>query len=403
MTSLRIALRYLFSKKSHNAVNVISIISMLGVAVATMAIVCVLSVFNGFSDLAMSRMSLVDPEIKVLPLEGKVINNADSLSVVLSGLSEVEMALPTIEEQALAMSGHTQMAVTLRGVPGGYDKVTQMESTLLDGEYLTGNVDIPYATVSVGTAMQLGAHPSPFNMLKVYVPKRIGKINPANPMAAFRADSLLVGGVYQDQDSNKDANTMFAPLDMVRGLLEYTNEASAIELKGANGVDADVLKAVVEQRLGSGFRVMTRLEQEEQSFKMIAVEKWITFVMLAFILVIASFNVVSTLAMLIIEKRDNMSTLRALGATPMQIRSIYLWEGWLISALGGFVGIITGVILCLAQQWGGFIKLAADTSQLAITEYPVRVDVGDLAVIAALVALVGMIVGLVTSRFVPKQ
>ena len=220
-------------------------------------------------------------------------------------------------------------------------------------------------------------------------------------MTAFMADSLLVSGVYRIDDSEADGQTVIVPLRLARDILEYTDEATAIAVRGVAGIKDSELCKAVGFLMGPDYEVMDRMQQEQQSFNMISVEKWITFLMLALILVIASFNVVSTLSMLIIEKRDNMATLRALGAGPSLARRIFMWEGWLISATGGLAGIVLGVGLSLAQQIGGFIKLGGDPVKMSVTEYPVRVDLLDILIVAALVAAIGFIVGWVTSRFTP--
>lgn len=404
MFAFPVALRYLFSKKSHNAVNVISIVSMLGVAVATMAIVCVLSVFNGFSELTIGRTSITNPQVKIMPISGKVITNADSIASELNKLSEVGVALPTINEHALAMLNGVQMAVTVQGVPHGYNRVVGIDELIVDGVYATSESDMPVATLSVGTAMHLRAYPGIETLLQIYVPKRTGKINVANPMASFRVDSLFVGGVYQTNEAETDAQSLIVPLESARKLLEYSHgESTAIEIASAAGISDEAVIEAVKRRLGEEFIVMDRLQQEADSFKMISVEKWITFVMLAFIFVIASFNVVSTLSMLIIEKRDNMATFRAMGATPATIRNIFMWEGWLISFVGGVIGIVLGLILSLAQQYGGFLKLNADPSQLAIESYPVKVLPGDVLIVVLLIVAVGFVVGWLTSRFAAQS
>ena len=399
MLTLRIALRYLFSKKSHNVVNVISVISMAGVAVATMAMVCVLSVFNGFADLAYGRLSMVDPQIKIEPVSGKVIANGDSIAGIVSSLPSVAKAVATVSDQALAMFGNRQMAVTIHGVPEGYAGVTDVERAVIDGMYLLDDGERLYATLSVGVAIRLGVRPGMEREMALYVPRRVGNINPANPMAAFRADSLTVAAVYEVEESDHDASTVLVPVEVARNLLDYTTESSAVEVALIPG--ADEKQAVEELRslLGPDFVVKNRLEQESSSFKMISVEKWITFVMLAFILVIASFNVISTLSMLIIEKSDNMLTLRSLGATAAMVRGIFMWEGWLVSMVGGLSGIVLGVVLCLAQQYGGFIKLGGDPSQLSISEYPVRVAFPDLLAVIAVVVVVGLVISMVTACF----
>lgn len=399
MISLRIAIRYLFSKKSHNAVNIISIVSMLGVGVATAAIICVLSVFNGFADLAEARLSNYNPELRISPARGKVIAGADSIAATLTReFHGVSHALPTISEQAVAIFAEAQSAVRILGVPRGYADVTGLPNAIVDGFYATAETDIPIATLSVGTAMRLHAFPGDDHLLGIYVPKRTGRISAANPMASFRADSLYVGGVVRFEDNKLDANSVVIPLDIARHLLEYDNaEATSIELALVAGSDPQTIATAIRERLGSDFIVADRLRQEAESFRMIKVEKWITFVMLAFILLIASFNVISTLSMLIIEKRDNMRTLRSLGATRRIVRRIFMWEGWLISVFGGAIGIIVGIGLTLAQQFGGFVKLSGDPSQLAIEAYPMRLALPDILVVAALIIITGLLVGTITA------
>lgn len=403
MVSLRIALRYLFSKKSHSAVNIISIISTAGVAVATVAIVCVLSVFNGFHDLAESRLSVIDPDLKILPSQGKIIANADSLALKISKLSAIDTALATIEEQAMAIVGSRQMAVNLRGVPHGFLKVSDLSSAIIDGEYALSSDSVNSAVLSVGTAIRLAGRPQSLAPFALYVPRRVGRINPANPMSAFRSDSLLVTGVYEIDESDKDASSVITSIEVARNLLDFTNEASAIELKLAPGATENEVKHQINKEIGNDFLILNRLEQEEESFRMISIEKWITFIMLAFILLIASFNVISTLSMLMIEKADNMETLRALGASGKMIRRIFIWEGWLISICGGVMGIIVGLILCLIQQCFGLIKLAGDASQLSLTVYPVRVAPLDLLIVFGLVLLTGLFISAITARFAPRR
>lgn len=404
MVSFRIAFRYLFSKKSHNAVNVISIISMLGVAVATTAIVCVLSVFNGFHDLAQARLSRFDPELKIEPVNGKIISGADSMANILTAVEGVSSAVPTLREQVMCMFGGAQLAAEMIGVPEEYAATSDVPQTVIDGGFLTGLTEIPVATLSVGVAMQLQAFPGSERLLGLYVPRRRGRINPANPMASFRADSLFVGGVYRVEDNDIDASTLFVPLDLARELLEYeSNEASAIEISLMSGADAVEVARRLRNAAGPDYSVKNRLEQEAESYRMIAVEKWITFAMLAFILLIASFNVVSTLSMLIIEKRDNMRTLRSLGATTSSVRNIFMWEGWMITAFGGGIGCMAGAGLAWLQSRFGLIRLGGDPSRMSISVYPVRLDAADLLIVAMLVVAIGFAVGWLTSRLAVRD
>lgn len=398
MESLRIAVRYLLSRKSMGAVNVISRISVAGVAVATAATLCVLSVFNGFSHLAASRLSKLDPELRVMPAGGKVIVDADSLVAVIGGVDGVECAMPMVEERALAVYDGRQMPVTLMGVPEGFGAQSGIDDIIIDGRYLQTEGDYNCATLSVGSAISLAARPGFRAMLRLYAPRRRGRINQANPMASFRADSLIVSGVYELEQSEYDADRVIVPLDVARKLLDYTSEATSIAVTVSAGNDADAVAARLRELGGESLLVKDRLQQQEQSFRMIAVEKWITFVMLAFIVVVASFNVVSTMSMLIIEKQSNIATMSAMGATPRMIRGIFMWESWLISFSGAVTGLLLGVALCLAQEWGGFIKLGGDPSQLSVTVYPVALSSADVLTVFLMTAAVGVMIGWIATR-----
>jgi ABC-type lipoprotein release transport system permease subunit len=405
MFSLRVALRYLFSKRKHGAVNVISTVSVVGVAVATMAIVCVLSVFNGFTDLATAKISLLTPDLRIEPREGKTISNGDSLAAVIAKLPGVKHAAPTVEEHALATYLDKQMPVRIKGVTNAYDSITNLRSIIKeDGGFLLDEDDAGnFATLSVGVALNLGARPGYRNPIKVHVPRRLGRINPANPLSSFRGDTLSVGGVFQTDESEFDADLVIIPLEVSRELLDYDREATAVEASAASGTDVSDLAAVISQAIGNDYIVKDRYRQQEHSYKMISVEKWITFFLLGFILVIASFNIITTLSMLIIEKSDNIATLYTLGATRRMLSRIFILEGWLISLVGGLAGIAVGVALCLAQQYGGFIKLGGDHNAMIIDTYPVRVSPIDLFAVFALVAGIGIITSMITSFIMKKR
>lgn len=399
MFALRIAIRYLFSKKTHNAVNIISLVAVIGVAVATMAIVCILSVFNGFSDLAARQLSRLDPEVKITPASGKTISNGDSLASVIASLPQVAAAVPTIQEQALAIFDQRQIPITLKGITDDFQSINSIDSLIIDGAFSLRNRELSYATLSVGASMSLKAYPGDFRWLRIYVPKRTGRINTSNPMSAFRTDSMLVGGVFRVEQQEYDADMIIIPLENARQLLQYTTEASAIEVSLTPGVPATEAIAQIKRIIGTDYSVKDRMAQQEQSFRMISVEKWITFVMLAFILVIASFNIISTLSMLVIEKDENIRTFNALGASQSVIARVFMLEGWLISIAGGCIGIITGVALCLIQQYFGVIKLNADPSTLTIDTYPVIVNWLDLLIVFALVFIIGLLTSLTTLLF----
>lgn len=399
MLTLRIALRYLISRKTHSAVNVISFISMTGVAVATIAIVCVLSVFNGFTDLAKSKITQLSPDLRIESSEGKVIADADSLTGILRRLPEIATAAPTLEEHALAIYSGRQKPVVMKGVTEAYDTITSIRTIVKDdGAWILEDPEYGnFAILSVGVAIDLEAHPGFYRAIDLYVPRRTGRINPANPAASFRTDSLLVGGVFQTEQSEFDTDLILVPIDVTRRMLDYTDEATAIEVRLAPGISTAKGEKAIREALGGGIEVKDRIRQQEQSFKMISIEKWITFFLLAFILIIASFNVISTLSMLIIEKDENIHTLYALGASRGMISRIFILEGWLISIFGGMIGILLGVGLCLVQEWGGFIKLGGDHTAMTIDVYPVKVTMPDLLAVIALVALVGWLTSTLTA------
>lgn len=399
MLSFRIALRYLFSKKSHNAVNIISIISMVGVAVATAAIVCVLSVFNGFASLNSDRLNQVNPDLLLLPAKGKTVENAKALADEIAALPEVAAAIPTIREQGLAIFANRQMPVTVLGLLPEHSATTDIARLTIDGEYLPSDSADRTAALSIGVASRLSARPGLEIPIALYAPRRIGRISTANPMGAFVSDSLFITAVYEVQQTDFDTQTMVVPYAVAQRLFDYTTQASSIYIALNTDISPEKGADAVRKKLaGTNQRLLTAAQQEEVSFRMIEIEKWITFAMLAFILVIACFNVISTLSMIIIEKRDNMATLRALGATSGTIRSVFVCEGWLITLIGGIGGLLLGIALVLAQQYGEFIRLAADPSTLTITVYPVRLQLSDLAAVFLLITFVGYFIGLFASR-----
>lgn len=401
---LRIALRYLTSKKSHTAVNVISAISVCAVAVTAMAMVCVLSVFNGFSNLVNGNLSRLDPEIRVIAAHGKAIEKADSVISIIKSVKGIHTAIPTITDNALAVYGDKQLPVTLKGVTEEYGNLTEIASLVKpDGTYLLEMQGNPLAVVSVGTAVALEAHPGYYMPLEIYAPKRKGAVNPAIPMTAFRSGNTFISGVFEVEQTEYDMNYAIVPIELARKLFDYPTQATAIEIGIESGTDAATARDNLQKALGDSYTVQDRLMQHSNSLKMINVEKWITFLLLGFILIIASFNVISTLAILIIEKNQSIYTLRSMGADNKMITDIFLTEGWLISLTGAIAGIVTGVVLCLIQQYFGIIKMNSDSGTLLIDSYPVAVEFTDVAVVLAAVALVGFLTSAVTAVAMRKR
>ncbi|MDE7397395.1 MAG: ABC transporter permease [Muribaculum sp.] len=400
---LCIALRYLLSPKSHSAVNVISMVSVGGVAIAVAAIVCVLSVFNGFNDLVTTGGDSVIPDVAIVPTTGKTIANSDSLTELIEQLDGVQAVSPGIEDRALAIgiNGH-QIPVRMLGVTPDFTSVSRLPESLIDGIYGLYSTDTPYpaAVMGAGVAMDLELRPSPEALLGLVVPRREGRINPANPTAAFRSDTLTATGVFQTDRSEYDSEIVIAPIECVARLLEHDSAtATSIYVALAPGATESRVIEQLTDILPKELSIKNRADQQETSLRMIAIEKWITFAMMVFILLVASFNIISTLSMLIIEKAQTIGILRSLGASASDITAIFNRTGWLICGAGAIAGIIAGTVLCLLQQHLGLIHLNGDSSMLITDVYPVRLNPVDLTAVAIAAIAVAVMTSVFTTPF----
>ena len=400
---LKIAWRYLVAKKGHQAVNIISIVAVCGVVVATAALICVLSVFNGFRGLIMGRLAMLDPQIAITATVGKTVDDADSIISAVEDLPGVERAVPVIEDQALAIYAQLQMPVRLKGVPDDYNTMNDMDSVIVDGEWKLRDQVSRYAVAGAGPAIRLMVRPDFLGMVRLYAPQRQGRVNIANPMGAFRQDSLFVSGIFQLQQNSYDADLIYVPLEMARGLFDYDTQATQIEVKLSPGTSESQVMKAIGQALGSGYQVKNRLMQQREAYRLVNIEKWMAFLLLAFILIIATFNVISTLSLLIIEKDSSIATLRALGANDSQISRIFVLQGWLITLVGAITGVIAGLILCLCQQQFGWLRLSGDPANMIISAYPVQVQGTDVLITLALVAAVGLLTGMVTALIMRRR
>lgn len=411
----RIALRYLTAKKSHSAVNAISIVSVCGMAVATAAIICVLSVFNGFREVMVSKLDSLSPDILITPARGKTLASPDSVIKAVGAVKGVALASPAVVDNALVISGTREMPVTLRGVvPADYRKVSLIDSILLQGgRFLKPDergepsydewgleIECPVeSVVSIGVAMQLG-NVMPGDTLLLFAPRREGRVNPANPAASFVTGEGIVSGVFQSQQSDFDENNVVCDISTARRLFQYEGEeATEISVKCADDADVPGVAAKVAETLGDKYIVRDRLRQHENHFRMVAIEKWVSFLLLFFILVIASFNIISTLTMLVIDKQKALSTLAALGMSRGNIGSVFWWESVYVSIIGGAGGIALGVVLCLLQEKYGLLKLGADPSQLIVNAYPVSLEWGDVGLTLIPIALIGLATASISSSF----
>ena len=400
---LKIAWRYLVSKKGHQAVNIISIVAVCGVVVATAALICVLSVFNGFRGLIMGKLAMLDPQIAITSTVGKTIGDADSVITVVSNIPGVERVVPVIEDQALAVYAQLQMPVRLKGVPDDYNTMNDMDSVIVDGVWKLRDQVSRYAVAGAGPAVRLCVRPEFLGMINLYAPQRQGRVNLANPMGAFRQDSLFVSGIFQLQQNSYDADLIYVPLDVARDLFDYETQATQIEVKLAPEADEAQVMRRISQALDSGYQVKNRLMQQREAYRLVNIEKWMAFLLLAFILVIATFNVISTLSLLIIEKDESIATLRALGANDRQISRIFVLQGWLITLVGAVTGVIIGLVLCLCQQQYGWLRLSGDPANMIINAYPVEVQWSDVIVTLALVAAVGLLTSMVTALIMRRR
>lgn len=393
-----IALRYLLGKKSHGAVNAIALVSVAGVAVATAAVICVLSVFNGFQSVISGRLDTMSPDLMVTPRQGKTIANGDSLAKAISAMPGVAIATPTLTDNALGFFNGRETPVKLKGVvPAEYSRVTSIDSLMIStGITLKESEETNPAVVSVGAAYKLQFF-DPGQPLMVFAPKRIGRFNPANPAAAFVMDSLNVAGTFQSLQEEYDENSIITDIETVRNLLLYDSESTAVEIKTTAGADIDRTRDAIADAIGASYEAKDRLMQKQLDFRMIRIEKWMTFLLLFFILVIASFNIISTLSMLVLEKQDTMATLSAIGMDRRRIAEVFRWESILVSATGAVAGLVIGSILCLLQQRYGFITIANGSIEETPMAYPVQLEWSDLLVtlvpIAAIAAVCAAIAG----------
>lgn len=387
-----IARRYLFSKKSHNAINVISGISVCGVALATLALVCTLSVFNGFQDLVSNLFTAFDPELKIVPATGKVFDGQDKAIAAIRKMPEVALVSESLEDNALVQYQGRQAMAVIKGVEDNFEKLTPIDTILFGkGELLLHDEVVDYAIPGVQLLATLGTGIRFLDPLEVYAPKRGAKVNMANPAASFTGGNLFSSGlVFAVNQEKYDGSYILTSLKFARQLFQYTTEVSAINLKMKEGTDIDAFKRKVEKHLGERFRVLDRYEQQADTFRIMKIEKFISYLFLTFILMIACFNVIGSLSMLIIDKRDDVVTLRNLGANDRQIVRIFLFEGRLISFIGAVSGIVLGVLLCWLQQTFGLISLGAAGSFI-VDVYPVSVHWEDVVLIFFTVLAVGFL------------
>ena len=386
-----IARRYLFSKKSTHAINVISLISVLGVAVATMALVVVLSGFNGFSDLVASFFTNFDPQLKIEATKGKAMPADDPLLVKVKHLPDVEVATECVQDQALAVYHDKQDMVTVKGVEDNFDSLTHISNILYgDGDFTLHVANLQYGVIGIRLAQDLGTGVTWQDYLQIYAPQREGQYDASNPTDAFVKDSLVSpGALFQVKQSKYDQGYIITSIDFARRIFNRQGEITSLELRMKPGVDIDNAKEEIQAILGDKYKVLDRYEQQADTFNIMRIEKLFAYVFLTFILMVACFNIIGSLSMLIIDKKNDVITLRNLGATDGQIRRIFLFEGRMISAAGAVIGIVLGLILCWLQQTYGLVQLGDQAGNFVVNAYPISVHPEDILLIFLTVILVG--------------
>lgn len=391
--SFYIARRYLFSKKSTNVINIISGISVVGVAVATMALVVTLSVFNGFSDLVATLFTAFDPQLELTPTEGKTAPADDPVLTRIRQLPEVAVATECVEDLALVTYRDRQAMVTIKGVDDNFDKLTHIREILYgDGQFELHAADLHYGIPGIRLAEQLGMGYYYDEPLQVFVPRREGQVDITDPEDGFEHDELYSPGVlFSVMQAKYDKNYVLTSIGFARRIFDQQGMLSSLALRLKPGSNFETVKSEIKRLAGDRYHVRDRYEQQDETFRIMKIEKLIAYIFLTFILMVACFNIIGSLSMLIIDKRDDVVTLRNLGANDRQITRIFLFEGRMISVMGAVIGILLGLLLCWLQQTFGLIALGSSAGSFIVDAYPVSVHLTDVLLIFVTVVVVGFL------------
>ncbi|MFA6727122.1 MAG: FtsX-like permease family protein [Prevotella sp.] len=400
-----IARRYLFSKKSTHAINIISGISVLGVAVATMAMVIVLSVFNGFHDLVASLFTNFDPQLEVVPVMGKTAPADDPVLTQIRKLPQVEVSTECVEDQALAIYHNKQAMVTIKGVEDNFPQLSHITDILYgNGNFELHAANLQYGILGIQLAQQLDAGADWDGYMKIYAPIKEGQVDMMNPASGFVVDSIISPGViFSVKQAKYDNNYILTSIAFARNMFGQQGMLSALELRLKQNSDLEAVKKDIQKIAGKKYRVLDRFEQQDDTFKIMTVEKLMAYLFLTFILVVACFNIIGSLSMLIIDKKEDVVTLRNLGANDKQIVRIFLFEGRLISLIGAIVGIGLGLLLCWLQQTYGFVSLGQSAGSFIVDAYPVSVHYTDIFLVFLTVIAVGWLAVYYPVRYLSKK
>ena len=395
--SFFVARRYLFAKKSHSAINIISWISLVGVAVGTMALIVILSVFNGFDQLIQSLYNSFDPDLKITIREGKVFDANDRLLNQIKKHPAVLYYSETLEDNALLKYRDKQNVAVIKGVDDAFFKVSGIDHMMTEGKMKLPEGDIFYGIVGQGIAYYLSINTKLYDPLQIYVPRRTASLS-GNPDEAFNRKYIYPSGVFSIQQ-DYDIKYVIVPLSFARDLFEYTNQISAVEIKLKPVSDMDKVQGEIKKLAGSEYLVKNRYQQQELFYKIMKSEKWAIFFILTFILIVASFNIIGSLTMLIIDKKKDIKILNSLGAEWKQVRKIFLYEGWLISTIGAVIGLFAGIFICWLQIHFKLVPLQGNGSFI-IDYYPVELRVFDFMSVFITVSLIGFLASWLPIRFI---
>jgi lipoprotein-releasing system permease protein len=398
--SFYIAKRYLFAKKSRNAINIISSVSVAGVAVGTMALIIVLSVFNGLETMVSAIFNTFDPDVKITAAEGKTFVADTSRLKLLASIEGISCYSLTLEENALLKYGDRQSIATIKGVDDNYLMVSNIDSSMWEGDFiLKSQKGRPYAIPGVGVAINLGIRINFITPLNIIFPRKTGSAN-LNAETQLNQKFISPSGIFE-VEKDYDSKYVYVPIEVVRELTEINDGVSSIEIKVTKQADPGIVQKKIANIFGKGFIVQNRYEQQELFYKVMRSERLAIFFILTLILIIASFNIIGSLTMLIIEKERDIEILKSLGADNNLIRKIFIFEGWLISIIGALAGILLGYTICWLQLTFGFVKLQSES--LIMDSYPVVMKVKDFIIVPGTVLLIGYWAAWYPVRFLTKK
>jgi len=395
--SFYIAKRYLFSKKRTNLINIISAISVAGMTIGTIGLIIGLSAFNGLDSLIKSLFSSFDADLKITLAEGKSFNAADPVLSSIRNQQDVLYYAEIVEDNALLRYENRQVLATIKGVSDDFTKMTGLDTMIVEGKFKLTDGNKQFAVIGQGVSYFLSAGLKQQNPINIYVPQK-GRKSGSSLEGSFNQGFIYLAGVFSVQQE-LDSKYMIVPISFARDIFDMKGKVNSIELKLKTGADVNEVREAISAKLGSRFIVKTRYQQHDYLYKTMQGEKYAVYLILILILVIASFNIVGSLTMLIIDKKEDIAILQSMGAGKVLIRNIFLFEGWSISLLGALIGTVLGIAICQAQITYGFVKLQGGGSFI-IDSYPMKIIPLDILLIFCSVVLIGFLAAWLPVKYI---